>query len=367
MVDHRPVVDSDGHVIEADLEIFEYLPPPYRGQQQLLAYPFFPTLDGWHRSARRVTDASGIYTERPTAEDWLAYLDDANIAATVLFPTAGLAFGLVCDPLWAAGLSRGYNDWLHDRFLKVDRRRLKGMALIPVQDPPEAAGELRRAVGDLGMVGGVLPAVGPPRAYGARDFWPIFEAAQECNALLAVHGAPSYNLGLERFQKLIEVRTLTHPISQMIQLTSMMFEGVFDAFPRLKVAYCEAGAGWVPYLAERLDMEYGSRSAQAPELKQRPSEHLKSGRVFVHCELEEIGLANALQWLPEEAFFCASDYPHELKQEFPEKVEAFLERDDLTEPVKRKILWENPIRMYGLDEGQLRSAVEGARVSAGTT
>src|SRR5690349_6019041 len=118
MVERGAVIDADGHVVEADSEILEYLPPPYRGQQQLLAYPFFPTLDGWHRSARRVTDASGIYIERPTAADWLGYLDEANIAASVLFPTAGLAFGLISDPLWAAGLARGYNDWLQDRFLR---------------------------------------------------------------------------------------------------------------------------------------------------------------------------------------------------------------------------------------------------------
>lgn len=348
-----PVIDADGHVVESDQEIFEYLPSPYRGEQQLFAYPFFPTLDGWHRSARRVTDASGIYIERPSAEDWLSYLDEANIAATVLFPTSGLAFGLIADPLWAMGLARGYNDWLHDRFLRVNPTRLRGMALVPVQDPAEAAREVRRATADLGMVGAVLPAVGLPRAYGSREFWPIFEAASECNALLAVHGAPSYNLGLDRFEKLIEVRTLTHPFSQMIQLTSMMFEGVFDHFPRLKVAYCEAGSGWVPYLAERLDLEYGSRRAQAPELKQRPSEHLRSGRVFVHCELDEIGLANATKWLPEEAFFCASDYPHELKEEFPEKIEHFLQRDDIPDGLKRKVLWDNPLRMYGLNSHDL--------------
>jgi hypothetical protein len=357
------VVDADGHIVESDQEIFDYLPPPYRGEQQLFAYPFFPTLDGWHRSARRVTDASGIYIERPTAESWLAYLDEASIAATVLFPTAGLAFGLIADPLWAAGLARAYNDWLHDRFLSVNPMRLKGIALLPVQDPAEAARELRRAVEELGMVGAVLPAVGLPRAYGSRAFWPIFEAAQECEALLAVHGAPSYNLGLERFEKLIEVRTLTHPFSQMIQLTSMMFEGVFDRFPRLKVAYCEAGSGWVPYLVERLDLEFDSRRAQAPDLKQRPSEHVQSGRVFIHCELDEIGLANAAKWLPEEAFFCASDYPHELKEEFPEKIEHLLQRGDLPDSLKRKVLWDNPLRMYGLDGRDLEAAARSAPAS----
>lgn len=348
------VIDADGHVIESDRDILEYLPPPYRGQDQLLAYPFFPTLDGWHRSARRVTDSRGFVTERPTGEEWLAYLNEANIAATVLFPTAGLSYGLICDPLWAAGLAQGYNNWLYDRFLRVDPRRVKGMALIPVQEPAEAVKELRRAVGELGMVGAVLPAVGLQRAYGAREFWPIYDAAQELEVPLAVHGAPSYNLGLERFQKLIEVRALTHPFSQMIQLTSLMFNGVFDAFPRLRVAFCEAGCGWAPFMRERLNLEYGGRTGQAPELKRLPSEHMASGQLFFHCELDEEGLATAVDTLGrDDVFFSASDYPHEGRHEYPAKIEEFLGRADLSEPAKRHVLWDTPIRLYKLDEGAL--------------
>jgi hypothetical protein len=320
----------------------------------MFCYPFFPTLDGWHRAARRITDRGGVITEQPDAGDWLEYLDEANIAATVLFPTAGLAFGLISDPLWAAGLARGYNDWLHDCFMRADPNRMKGMALIPVQDPEMAVAELRRAVQDLGMVGAILPAVGLQRGFGAREFWPIYEAAQECSVILAVHGAPSFNLGLDRFQRLIEVRALTHPFSQMIQLTSMMFNGVFDAFPRLRVAYCEAGVGWVPFMAERLDLEYSGRTAQAPELKQRPSEHLASGRIFFHTELEEKGLAAAIESLGRsDVFFSASDYPHESKHEYPEKIERFMERDELSPAAKQQTLWETPLRMYGLDSDGL--------------
>ncbi len=355
---HRdPVIDADGHIIESDADIFPYLPPPYHGEDQLFAYPFFPTLDGWHRAARRVTDKAGVRTARPDAADWLEYLDDANIAATVLFPTAGLAFGVISDPLWAAALARGYNDWLHDKYMRANPKRIKGMALIPVQDPTEAAKELRRVVKDLGMVGGILPAVGLQRGFGHRDFWPVYEAAQELNVVLAVHGAPNHNLGLDRLERLIEVRALTHPFSQMIQLTSMMFSGVFDAFPQLRVAYCEAGSGWVPFMADRLDMEFGSRRRQAPDLKCLPSEHLAGGRIFIHSELDEDGLAAAVAKLGRsDVFFSASDWPHEMKDEYPEKIEEFMAREDLPTGSQRKVLWDAPIRMYNFDEAELTKA-----------
>jgi predicted TIM-barrel fold metal-dependent hydrolase len=360
-----PLIDADGHVVEVDREIWEYLPAPFHGAVELFSLPFFPTLDGWHRSARRIADGRPqAALPQTSAEDWLSYLDEAGISASVLFPTAGLGFGLVADPDWAVGLAHAYNDWLYDRYLKPAPNRLKGVALIPLQDVPSAVAELRRAVQDLGMVGGILPAAGLPDAFGERKFWPVYEAAQELGVMLAVHGAPAYGLGLERLRKLIEVRSLTHPFSQMVQLVSMMFNGVFDAFPRLRVAYCEAGAGWAPYIMDRLDMEYQGRRKQAPDLKVPPSEHLKGGNIFFHAELDEAGLGYAVQCLGENAFFCASDYPHEPKHELGEKLEGFEARQDLPEQAKRRILWDNPIRLYNFREQELTVPAQAAAARA---
>ena len=357
MHDERPlVIDADGHVVESDVELLQYLPPPYAGREDLLRMPFFPTLDGWHRPARRVADGRAHVLPRPDIADWRAYLDEARIGATVLFPTAGLAFGLVADPEWAVALARAYNDWLHDRFLRHDPRQVKGVALLPLQSVPHAVRELERAVRDLGMVGAVLPAVGLPEAFGDAKFWPLYEAAQRLDVVLAVHSAPAQGLGLDRLRRLIEVRSLTHPVGQFVQMTSMIFGGVYDTFPKLRVAYCEAGSGWVPYLSERLDNEYRNRRPQAPALAVPPSEHIRSGRIFFHTELGETGLAWALQRVRDDVFFCASDFPHEPKEEFPEAIEELLERDDVSATAKRNVLWDTPLRMYGLDADAIVAA-----------
>ena len=264
----------------------------------------------------------------------------------MLYPTAGLAYGLVRDPDWAVALARAYNDWLYDRFTRRSPR-LKGVALIPLQEPAEAVRELRRAVGELGFVAAVLPAVGLRDPFGDRAYWPVYEAAQELDCLLTVHAGATQGLGLDGYlRRLIEVRTLSHGVGQMLQLTSMIFGGVFDAFPRLRVAYAEAGCGWLPYLAERLVLEYAHRSTQAPELQQAPSAHLRSGRIFVHCELEEESIPRVAERFGEEALFCASDYPHEPKDEFPEAIARFRARADVADSLKRKLLEENPKRMY---------------------
>ena len=78
----------------------------------------------------------------------------------VLFPTLGLNIGFVQERDLAAAVCRAYNNFLYEEFLRVSPR-LKGVAIIPVQDIPKAVKELRRAVESLGMVAGLLPTHGP--------------------------------------------------------------------------------------------------------------------------------------------------------------------------------------------------------------
>jgi predicted TIM-barrel fold metal-dependent hydrolase len=340
-------IDADGHVVESDAELLDFLPPPYKGRADLLSFSFFPSLDGFHRQARRVADGKGRYIAKGSLKEWQQFLDEDEIAWSVLYPTAGLTFGMVRDKDWACAVATGYNNYLYECFTKPEKR-LKGMALIPLQSIPDAVNELRRAVNELGFVGAVLPAVGLREPLGDQRYEPVYETAQELGALLAVHAAPTEGIGLDAFKKLIEVRTLSHGFGQMIQMTSMIYNGVFDRFPELRIAYAEAGCGWVPYLMERLDMEYEHRSSQAPECKQLPSEHLRSGRIFIHCELEDRGIAQIGSLLREDILFCATDFPHEPRSEFRENIEKFLVREDVSRELKYKIMTENPKRMYPL-------------------
>ena len=60
-----------------------------------------------------------------------------------------------------------------------------------------------------------------------KDIFPVYETAQELGALLAVHAAPTQGIGVDSFDRLIEVRALSHGFGQMIQMTSMIYNGVY--------------------------------------------------------------------------------------------------------------------------------------------
>src|ERR671933_2800517 len=129
----------------------------------------------------------------------------------------------------------------------------------------------------------------------------------------------------------------------MIHLTNMTFQGVFEAFAGLRVAYLECGAGWMPYMMDRLDEEYERRGQKwAPRLTKLPSEYLCGGQVYVSVEAQERTLPYVLELFGEDHVFFASDYPHERpRPAYLDDIPRFAERADLSERAKRKILADN--------------------------
>ena len=349
----KRIMDGDGHVIERDREIFEYLEAPYQNDV-VLGYPFFPTLDGFQRGA--FLARMGIYSNYDiTPQTWLDVLDKTGMESTVLYPTSGLSFMMIQDRDWAVALARAYNNWLSDRFYGTSKR-LRGMAILPMQDVGEAVKELRRAVTELGVVGVVLPSndadTGIRRGLGHPDFWPVYEEAERLNVPISVHGGASMNLGLNSFKRIAMTVTLEHPVSQMIQLTSFMLEGTFDRFKKLRVGFLEAGTGWVPYMIDRLDrsftvMSRDGNSEFSSALKTLPSEQFASGRIYFSCEGGEPSLRNLVDRIGHKTILFASDFPHETNVEHAmHEVEELLERDDLSEEAKQGIFCDNIEAFY---------------------
>src|SRR3954466_15730445 len=102
------MLDADGHLGERDEELFEYMEAPYKGNNTLLGFPFFPTLDGYNRGA--ILARLGIHKGYTiNTKHLLQFLDSRGIESTVLYPTAGLAFRMIQDPNSAVPLARAYN------------------------------------------------------------------------------------------------------------------------------------------------------------------------------------------------------------------------------------------------------------------
>lgn len=340
------VFDADGHVVEQDRELLDYFDPPYRGRAELLGNPFFPALDGWHRQAMSIADGTQPGVDEDDAAAWLRLMDRTGIEETVLYPTAGLAQGLIKDPDWGVAVCRAYNNFLYENYIQVSPR-IHAVALLPMQDPAKAVKELRRAVKELKMSGGLIAPVGLPFPAGHPSYHPVYAEAEKLGCAIALHGAPAVGLGFDFFTRLIQARALTHPFSQLIHLTNIIFEGVLEKYPGLRLLSLEAGASWVPFLMDRLDLEWDKRgSRQAPLLKKKPSEYLKGGQVFYNCDVKEHIIPTVIAMVGEDLLLYASDFPHEHDQD--ETIATLRSREDLSERVREKILYHNGRKVYGL-------------------
>jgi predicted TIM-barrel fold metal-dependent hydrolase len=179
-----------------------------------------------------------------------------------------------------------------------------------------------------------------------REFWPFYEECNRQGVAVAFHASGSDTMDpLCHFDNFLAIHTLSHAPEQLIACTAVIYSGLLEVFPELRVAFLEAGCGWVPFWMEHMDEEWEKRKFDAPLMKAKPSEYMRCGRVFVSCEPEEKTIPYVAQWIPEENILFASDYPH-WDGSFPESVATLADRTDVPEALKRKIFFENPQRFY---------------------
>ena len=93
---------------------------------------------------------------------------------------------------------------------------------------------------------------------GQRRYWPIYEAAQAANLPIGVHafGYGGWPVTAGGWASYYIEEMVGHSQAQQALLISMIFEGVPERFPHLRIAFLEAGATWVPYLMDRMDEEF---------------------------------------------------------------------------------------------------------------
>lgn len=362
--DQFTVVDCDGHLLEdigAMADFMDVRTARHALRQSRNRQGVFPSLDGFHfaldfspdidpASVRKRTTA----TAKPgSAEDWVAFLDKAHVERSVLFTSEGLSVGFIQNPKYAVAVCRAYNDYVYDRYARVSDR-LHPMALIPMQNPKEAARELRRAVVDLGLPGAMIPSTGLPLHLGHQSYFEVYQAAAELECVLGVHGGSNHGSGIDTFTNFAGSHVLHHSIPLMQALVSFIYHGVYDSFPGVRFSFMEGGCGWLAFLLDRMERdELYLDPGDHPKMKL--SRYLEDGRILIGCEGNEKSLSYVASRVGIEAFAYASDYPHEV--DLPaaiHEIEEVAERDDLSDSDKRAVLGENARRFFRL----------GSRVSA---
>lgn len=282
-------------------------------------------------------------------------MDTDEIDVQVMY--GGLTIGITGyeDAGLAADVAEAYNSWLLADICGADPSRLKGVATVPLQDTERAIAELHRAKA-AGAIAITIPPVVGERNLDDPSFHDFFAAAEEANIALGVHSAPGMHLPLPaagRFDNYVQVHLLSFPVDQMVAFTALVFGGVLDRFPQLRVAFLEAGIGWVPWFIERAHEHHEKRADLVPDMRHDPATYIERGQCYFSFECEDSFLELYVERLGDDSVVFASDYPH-WDAEFPGTVaEARRIAAPLGEVVTDKVLGTNAARLYGLEAASL--------------
>lgn len=297
MLGRTPVIDADAHKSENPTILAEFLEGRYRHRLRVVA-----DAHGEQRIAiddrNPRTGAADLLRVYPQPDglgkgafgtwhpEWsvgalfnrvrLSHMDREGIDAQVIYPSLALACGSLIDSELAVAFCRAYNDYIRDDCAS-HANRLFPVGVLPLQDVTEAIAEMRRCVDELGMIAVMIspslpiphpdapeafPRLRAPLHLSDPRFFPLYEAAENLDITLAVHGAPGFYLcsGVaDQVDSFTLVDLFAERGQMQMALAKLVMDGVFERFPKLRFGFVGAGCGWLPDFVHALSEHWRIR------------------------------------------------------------------------------------------------------------
>jgi predicted TIM-barrel fold metal-dependent hydrolase len=276
----------------------------------------------------------------------LADQDRDGVAAEVLYTSVAMAMYGLADGELRAAIFRAYNDWLAE-FCAAAPSRYAGIALIPMDDVGVGVAEIAR-VARLGLRGGMIWGEPPAeRPYDSSDWDPLWAAAQDARFPLSLHILTGRGGTGVKFNSIMRgYGTLHHGIER--SLIDLIFGGVLQRFPRLRIVSAENDIGWMPHFLQRIDHAWEKYRSLEPGayIPEPPSSYFRRN-VFATFQHDAVGVRERAE-IGVDNLMWASDFPHS-DSTWPRSRE-FVARDFAGVPPAelRRMVCDNAAQLYGL-------------------
>jgi aminocarboxymuconate-semialdehyde decarboxylase len=324
-----------------------YFPPELinevKQHSRSLGIEYFPPKDGQH-SPLIFSFAGG---RRLELEPALAEIDkrlDIMSKGRIALATAEVqtsAQGYQLDGKRGADWSRLYNEGVQN-LIKRHPDRFAGIATAPLQDPPRAAEVLAHAISELKLSGVTIASNVNGKYYDSKEFDPFWKKAEELDVLVIMH--PDNVAGSERMGP-FGLRTVCgNPADTTLSVGFMIYSGVFDRFPKLKLGLLHGG-GFFPYHLGRFDRGFAISGRSRPmPASQPPSKYLKN-LYFDNLVYRVETVEYLRKMVGSDHVMVGTDYPYELGDWMAaEKIEAL----DCSEGERDAMLYGNARKLLKL-------------------
>lgn len=283
----------------------------------------------------RVVEENGFKEEVRIKE-----MDETEVTIQVL-STIPVLFNYWAKSTDGYETSRFFNDHIAETVAKAPHRFI-GLGTVPLQNISLAIKEMERCVKELKMPGLEIGSNINGVNLGEKEFFPFYEAAEKLGCALFVH--PWEMMGEKQMEKYWLPWLVGMPAETSRAICSMIFAGVFQHFPKLRVAFAHGG-GAFPFTIGRIEHGFNVRpDLVAIDNSINPKEYL--GRFWVDSLVhDKKALDYLLDVIGENNICLGSDYPFPLGEQHPG---GLIEKMKLGKKTKKKLLYKNAQEWLGL-------------------
>ena len=367
----KTIISADSHMLEPPDLWAERLDAKYRDKAPRVYWD--EAQDGWFFGGGGVTPsrAAGLFGAGVTDEDlkdhfakgyeaaraggWdpaerLKDMATDGVSAEVLYTSLGFNLFWLEDADFQEACFRVYNDWLAE-FIGYDPKHFAGLGLISLWNVANGVKELDRCR-KLGLKGAMIWASPPAdRPFMTDIYDPFWAAAQDLDMPISLHiltGQSKESRGLADENMNRYQRSMSLPAEIQRSLTDIMFSGVFERFPTLKLVSAENDIGWIAYFLHRADRLFTRWRYLSPTpLTMEPSEYF-TRQVYATFMNDPVGTLT-VQRVGADNFMWSNDYPHQAST-WPHSQDIIAQDfKDLSEEATWKIAHENCAKLYGFD------------------